>query len=71
MSVQTMYLASCQICDLVATTVSKIFNKFLDWSIATFEVVGTAKAVHQLTLMGYHKEAKELMTQVKEMKKNV
>jgi hypothetical protein len=50
----TIAIYYCSVCESV--------NKFFAGMIKTCETIGTARAAHQLTLMGMHKEAKMLMT---------
>jgi len=70
MSVTSVYQASCQICDYIANSISTISHNLLQWSIDKFEIIGCAKAAHQLSQMGQHEAAKELILRVKELKKN-
>jgi len=60
------YQHTCEICDLI----SKYTSKSMKRMVRHFEVIGTAKAAHQLYQQGYHKEAKAVMLQLKELKKN-
>ena len=47
-------LTYCDICEWT--------SKAFDNMIKTFETIGNARAAHELTRMGLHKEAKALMT---------
>ena len=47
-------LTYCAICEWT--------SKAFDNMIKTFETIGNARAAHELTRMGLHKEAKALMT---------
>ena len=47
-------LTYCAICEWTSKT--------FDNMIKTFETIGNARAAHELTRMGLHKEAKALMT---------
>ena len=47
-------LTYCAFCDFA----SKVFTNM----IKSFEAIGNARAAHELTRMGLHKEAKALMT---------
>ena len=60
------YQHTCEICDLI----SKYASKSMKHMVHHFEVVGTAKAAQQLYQQGYHKEAKAVMLQLRELKKN-
>lgn len=54
------YTYYCKFCDAVA----KMFNKM----IKVTETMGYARAASQLAQMGYHKEAKDIMMQLKRIK---
>lgn len=56
MSTITAYY--CSFCEAVNNAFRKI--------ISVCESIGRARAAHQLSLMGRHEEARELMTQSKE-----
>ena len=58
MSTITLYY--CSFCEAV--------NKFFAKMITTCEAIGTARAAHQLAIMGLHKEAKKLMLNNKKEK---
>jgi len=58
MSTITLYY--CSFCESV--------NKMFARMITTCEAIGTARAAHQLAVMGLHEEAKKLMLNNKEEK---
>jgi hypothetical protein len=59
------YQETCHICDKIAHIVSKVWDGIVHHA----EIVGTARAAAELTRQGYHKEAKNLMIDLKRMKR--
>lgn len=56
---------------IIEYAVSPIGNFFVDFANGFrmfFEVAGRARAASEMTRLGYHKEAKRLMMEIKEIK---
>ena len=59
------YQETCEICESIAKFFVKVGSRFNNF----FTRVGYARAAAELTRQGYHKEAKNLMIDLKRMKR--
>ena len=61
MTTTTLINYTCNICETVAKVMKTCAYSFGK----TLETIGTARAASELTRMGYHKQAKQLMMDLK------
>tara|TARA_B100001057_G_scaffold361382_1_gene363820 strand:- start:1636 stop:1836 length:201 start_codon:yes stop_codon:yes gene_type:complete len=54
--------------EYVLSPLGQFFVDFANGFRITFEVAGRARAASELTRLGYHKEAKKLMLEVKKLR---
>ena len=67
MTTATVYQTTCRLCEVIGEKISAVFARITEMG----EQAGRAKAASELARQGYHKEAKALMLELAEVRKEI